>query len=86
MLPAQAFAESNCLPLNNGGLTSQQYCQFPTPTAVNNGSQQTNSGQPVYPAMKTSTTPDTGPASWSLVGLLILGGLGFWLRKKTKFA
>jgi len=102
---SQTYADSNCYPLYNGGVTNQQYCFNPTPTPGsdsndNSGSgslpsnqitplpknppQQTKGGQPIYPRAQSKTTPNTGPADWSLPALLLIGGLGFWLRKKTK--
>jgi len=85
LLPGKTVADgSNCLPLLNGGLTSQQYCQSPTPTItpVNNTVQQT-SGQTVYPSPKSTSTPNTGPNDWVLPTLVLLGGAGLLLRKKA---
>jgi hypothetical protein len=82
-LPMKTLADGNCLPLYNGGTTTKQYCQSPTPTPANSVVQQTG-GQPVYPSPKTKTTPDTGPASWSLIGLFFIAGIGFLLRDKAK--
>ena len=85
LLPAKSFADgSNCLPLFNGGLTSQQYCQSPTPMqATNNTAQQPSSGQIVYPSPKSTSTPNTGPSDWVIPALFLLGGVGFLLRKKA---
>jgi len=93
--PVKASADgSNCLPLNNGGTTSQQYCINPTPTPApapagfpnQNQSQQTNSGLPVYPSSTTKTTPNTGPEDWVLPSLFLFGVAGLFLRKKAKIA
>jgi len=96
----QSFADANCSPLFNGGITSQQYCFNPTPTPQNQNSQansqtpqntptpnlvqQTKGGQTIYPAAKSKTTPDTGPEDWSLPALFLMGGMGFFLRNKAK--
>lgn len=91
MNTAPTFADGSCFPLNNGGITTQQFCPTPTSTpivspqpATNNQQQKNNGGQQVYPPSQTKTTPNTGPEDWVLPTLFLIGGLGFWLRKKTK--
>ena len=89
VLPLHAFADGSCLSLNNGGVTTQQFCPTPTvlPTPApfkENIPQQTSGGQTIYPANQTKTTPNTGPEAWSLPALFFLGGLGFLLRNKAK--
>jgi hypothetical protein len=90
--PLQVAEASNCLPLYNGGITSKQYCQSPTPyPGTNTGTSAvgqtsahpTENGQKVYPSTNAKSTPDTGPADWSLPMLIIIGGIGLFLIKKT---
>jgi hypothetical protein len=83
VFPTSVNADGSCLPLYNGGVTTKQYCQLPTPTPTSTTIQQTG-GQTVYPSQKTNTTPDTGPATWSIFGLFFLAGAGFLLRNKAK--
>jgi len=52
--------------------------------STTNTKQQTGSGQTVYPSPKTKTTPDTGPATWSIFGLFFIAGIGFLLRNKAR--
>jgi len=92
-MPVTVSADgSNCLPIYNGGVTSQQYCINPTPTPASvgfpnqNQSQQTTGGQPIYPSSQTKTTPNTGPADWALPALFLLGATGLLLKKKAKIA
>ncbi len=44
----------------------------------------TKGGLPVYPPTKATTTPPTGPAEWSLIGLIPTAISGFVLRRKSK--
>jgi len=87
LCPQQIFADGSCFTLNNGGTTTQQLCITPTvwptpaPFIENIPSQNAN---PVYSPVKTKTTPDTGPADWTLPSLVLLAALGFLLRGKTK--
>jgi len=92
LLPLPVAASGGCLPLNNGGVTNQQYCPSPAPStatlsltqaAPTKALQQTRNGQPVFPSSKAKSTPDTGPEDWVLPSLLFIGGLGFLLRKKS---
>ena len=87
--PASSVASGGCLQINNGGITTRQFCPTPTiwPTPApfkENLGQQTSGGQKIYPASKTKTTPNTGPVAWSLPALFLLGGFGFLLRNKAK--
>lgn len=89
--PAKGSAQSNCLPYNNGGITNRQYCPSPAPTSATvtafptqPPATSTKGGQKVYPAVKTKTTPSTGPEAWALPLLFILAGAGLLLRNKTK--
>jgi hypothetical protein len=93
--PGKIVASGNCLPLFNGGITSKQYCQNPTPTLAENTSstttgqfpsQQSGSGQKVYPSTNSKATPNTGPENWSLFALFFLGGTGLLLINKAKAA
>jgi hypothetical protein len=89
--PVQIFADGSCLTLNNGGSTTRQICP-PTPTpsqasiqisTQTNNQQQNDGGQKVYPSSNSKTTPNTGPDDWSLPILLLIAGVGFFLRKKS---
>jgi hypothetical protein len=95
----QTSAASDCFPLFNGGVTSQQYCFHPTSAPENalpgktqqssqtnteNFRQQTKGGQTIYPSAKSKTTPNTGPEEWSLPVLFFIGFLGFLIRNKAK--
>lgn len=92
LLPSNAFAQTSCLTINNGGPTTQQVCITPAPqkpaivppVASNTAPQQTKGGQRIYPASNTKATPSTGPEDWVLPGLAFLGALGFLLRNKTQ--
>jgi len=81
-----ADAQSNCLPLNNGGQTDKQICPSPTPQTpvMNTTNQQITRRQPVYPISQAKTTPKTGPELIALPSLISLAGLGFFLRNKAK--
>jgi hypothetical protein len=85
-----AFAQSNCLPVNNGGTTARQVCTNATSSQENTtptqatAPQQTKGGLPIYPASNTKSTPSTGPEDWALPSLLFLGATGLLLRNKTK--
>jgi len=50
----------------------------PTPTQV-----QTKGGLPVFPPTTVKSNPPTGPELSTLLGLIPMGGIGVWLRKKT---
>jgi uncharacterized repeat protein (TIGR01451 family) len=43
----------------------------------------TQGGTTIYPPTETKRTPDTGPETLALIGLLPLGALGFYLKKKA---
>lgn len=82
------YADSNCLPISNGGPTTQKVCFTPTvwPTPApftENIPNQTTSSNKVYSPSSAKTTPDTGPYDWSLPSLLLLGAAGLLLRKKS---
>lgn len=87
--PTQAAASGGCLTVNNGGITTQQYCPTPPATATLSLTEAaptkapTSNGQPVFPSSKSKTTPNTGPEDWVLPSLFLLGGIGFLLRKKS---
>lgn len=85
---APAYADGNCLPINNGGPTVKQVCFTPTvwPTPAPFTEiipNQNENGHSVYTPSTAKTTPDTGPSDWSLPSLLLLGGLGFYLKKRS---
>jgi hypothetical protein len=94
--PTQAYADGGCLAINNGGVTTQQFCPTPTPAPAisqapeNNNQPQGNQGntnQPsIYPSSSSQSTPDTGPSDWVLPSLFFLGALGILLRTKTKLS
>ena len=83
-------AQTNCLPLYGGGVTSQQYCISPTATPTPEVVREPGGvihvpvPQKIYPAPRTKTTPNTGPEDWTFPFLLLLGGLGLLLKKKAK--
>ena len=88
--PMHVYADGGCLTLNNGGPTKQQVCLTPIPTPtisvapLINNQQQNTPTQPVYAPSKTKSTPNTGPADWSLPALLFLGGIGLLLQNKSR--
>lgn len=85
-------ASGGCTALYNGGITTQQHCYAPTPTPALASHQiiavptkaPSKTGQPVFPSSKAKTTPNTGPADWALLSLILMAGAGIILRKKTK--
>src|SRR6185437_4238270 len=81
-------AQTNCLPVNNGGTTNRQVCLTPapqSPTATpQSAPSQTKGGLPIYPSSNSQSTPSTGPDDWALPSLLFLGAVGLLLRKKAK--
>jgi len=85
--PAHAFADSGCFPLNNGGVTTRQFCPTSTQQPAfpsQNSMKQTTPSQKVFPASKAKSTPNTGPEVASLIGLFPLAAAGLFLKKKTK--
>lgn len=63
------------------GGTGEATASVPTPTPTKAAT--TKGGTKIYPPSNTKQTPDTGPEALALAGLIPLGGLGFWLRKKA---
>lgn len=51
----------------------------PTPTRA----PATKGGTTIYPPTQSKTTPETGPQALALFGLIPLGGLGWWLKRKA---
>lgn len=63
-----------------------QFCINPQGNVVGTTNRNvTKGGLPVYSPSNTKTTPQTGPETLALIGLLPAGALGFWLRHKTAF-
>lgn len=88
--PAEIEASGGCLPLYNGGITTQEFCPTPTPIPYSPDSPfpavNPQTGQPVYPSSKSSTTPNTGPGDWTLISLVGAGITGWYIRKKTNIS
>jgi hypothetical protein len=78
-------ATQPCKPIFGGGI----YCSatsIPTANKEPAGSSNptmTKGGLQVHTPSQTNKTPDTGPETLALIGLLPAAGIGMWLRRKT---
>lgn len=74
-------------PIQSGPTPTQPGEPTTTTGKGGNGTQgqptQTKGGQPIFPVPTTSKTPPTGPEMLALIGLLPIGALGQFLRKKS---
>jgi len=66
-----------------GNTVSQDNAQFCIQNTATTAVATTKGGFPVYGAVTTTATPSTGAQSWVILGLVIAGGAGLYLRRKS---